>query len=150
VKGVLTKPADSTTYYAVANVWSNRDTSALMWIGFYNISRSVPTSTPELNKWDNRSSEIWINGELITPPHWARAGEKGNIENPLIDESYEYRAPTAVHMHQGWNQLLIKLPVGSFRSGNWENPIKWMFTAVFVKPSGRNFIGDDQFRYSTN
>ncbi|MFI5157457.1 MAG: family 20 glycosylhydrolase [Sphingobacteriales bacterium] len=150
VRGVLIKPADSTTYYAVANVWSTRDTSALMWIGFYNISRSVATPTPELNTWDNRSSEIWINGELISPPHWAHAGEKGNIENPLTDESYEYRAPTAVHMHQGWNQVLIKLPVGSLRSGSWKNPVKWMFTAVFVKPLGKNFTRNDQFTYSNN
>jgi len=150
VKSVLTKPADSITYYAVANVWSNRDTSALMWIGFYNISRSLPTSAPELNTWDNRNSEVWINGELIPPPHWARAGETEDLENPLMDESYEYRVPTAVHMRQGWNQILVKLPVGSFRSGNWKNPVKWMFTAVFVKPSGQNFIRDDQFTYSTN
>lgn len=150
VKSVLTNPVDSTTYYAFAKVWSNRDTTALMWIGFYNISRSVPTSTPALNTWDDRGSQIWLNDQIVSPPVWARVAQTGNIEKPLIDEGYEYRSPTVVTMHKGWNRILVKLPVGSFRSAKIQNPVKWMFTAVFVKALGNNFIADNQFSFSAN
>nr|MBB6138565.1 hypothetical protein [Mucilaginibacter sp. X5P1] len=33
--------------------------------------------------------------------------------------------------------------VGSFRSTENQNPVKWMFTAVFVKALGKDFIADD-------
>jgi len=150
VNGVLKKPEDSTTYYALASVWSKSDTTASMWIGFYNISRSVPTSTPELNTWDDRNSEITINGQLIAPPYWTHAGQTGNIEKPLIDEGYEYRTPTTVKLNKGWNKIMVKLPVGSFSKGKIQNPVKWMFTAVFVKPFGQGFIVDDNIKFADN
>lgn len=150
VSAALTKPKDSTTYYAFAKVWSNRDTTASMWIGFYNISRSVPTSTPALGTWDDRHSKLWINGQLVAPYHWARAGQFGNIEKPLVDEGYVYRKPTEVVLHQGWNTVLVKLPVGNFRAGVSQNPVKWMFTAVFVKPLGRGYVVDDGLRFAGN
>jgi hexosaminidase len=144
VKAVLSQPRDSTTYYAIAQIWSARDTTALMWIGFYNISRSVATASPALNTWDDRGSEIWINNKKIMPPIWTRPGGKGDLERPLTNEGYEYRPPAVVHLQQGWNKLLVKLPVGSFRSAKKQNPVKWMFTAVFVKPLGENFIANDE------
>ncbi|MES2276279.1 MAG: family 20 glycosylhydrolase [Bacteroidota bacterium] len=150
VESVLTKPRDSTTYYAASRIWSNSDTTALMWIGFYNISRSVPTSTPHLGTWDDRNSSIWINNQIINPPVWAHAGQVGDIEKPLVDESYEYRAPVKVKLHSGWNQLLVKTPVSSFNSAKTQNPVKWMFTAIFVKPLGQNYITDDQLRFFDN
>ncbi|MGZ3829843.1 MAG: family 20 glycosylhydrolase, partial [Mucilaginibacter sp.] len=150
VSAALSKPADSTTYYAFAKVWSDRDTTGSMWIGFYNISRSVPTSTPALGTWDDRHSKLWINGQPVAPYHWARAGRLGNIEKPLVDEGYEYRKPTEVNLHQGWNTVLVKLPVGSFRAGVSQNPVKWMFTAVFVKPLGKGYVIDDGLRLAEN
>ncbi|MES2429035.1 MAG: family 20 glycosylhydrolase [Bacteroidota bacterium] len=144
VEGVLDKVKDSTTCYAYTKVWSNQDTTSLMWIGFYNISRSVPTSTPQLRTWDDRKSEIWINHQLVAPPVWAHAGQVGNIEKPLVDEGYDYRRPIPVQLKMGWNQLMVKLPVGSFNSTKGQVPVKWMFTAVFVKPFGSNYLADDQ------
>ena len=82
-------------------------------------------------------SKIWLNGTLIEPYPFARAGQKGHAEVPLVDEGYEYREPTRVRLKQGWNQLLVKAPVGSFKS-EWQNPVKWMFTAVLVEADGEN------------
>lgn len=147
VKTVLPQPKDSTTYYAISHIWSARDTTALMWTGFYNISRSVATASPDLGTWDDRNSAIWINDKKITPPAWDRAGEKGDLEKPLTDEGYEYRPPTKVSLRKGWNTLKVKLPVGSFQLSKNQSPVKWMFTAVFVKAFGENFIADDQLLY---
>jgi len=147
VKAVLPQPKDSATYYAVNRVWSARDTTALMWIGFYNISRYTTTASPDLDIWDDRSSAVWINDKIITPPVWSRAGENGDLERPLTDEGYEYRSPTKVPLRKGWNTLRVKLPVGSFQSPKNQSPVKWMFTALFVKASGDNFIADDQLLY---
>jgi hypothetical protein len=58
-----------------------------------------------------------------------RGGQKGNSEIPLIDEGYEYRTPTKIKVHKGWNTVLIKAPVASTKS-EWQNPVKWMFTFV--------------------
>jgi lysophospholipase L1-like esterase len=144
VQSVLTSPKDSTTWYATTTVNARADTTASLWVGFYDISRSVNTSTPALHCWDARESRIWINSNLIPPPDWARAGGKGDAEQPLIDEGYTYRPPLKVHLHKGLNRILVKLPVGSFNGSSWQMPVKWMFTAVFVKPFGVNYITDEQ------
>lgn len=71
-----------------------------------------------------------VNGKKIAPPAWNRAGLPGNIEIPLTDEGYEYRMPTQVYFHKGWNTVLLKMPVAKFRGKDWQNPVKWMFTFV--------------------
>jgi lysophospholipase L1-like esterase len=123
---------ENSTVYAFRIVWSETNKEAKMWIGFNNISRSPATNTPPKGGWDDRKSRIWINNELIAPYSFARAGQKGDSETPLIDEGYEFRSPTVVQLKKGWNQILVKLPVGSFNA-EWQNPVKWMFTAVFVE-----------------
>ena len=79
----------------------------------------------------NGEGKIWVNGKLIAPPNWKRAGQKGHAEIPLIDEGYEYREPSKIYLQKGWNTILIKAPVGTFKSG-WNNPVKWMFTFIEV------------------
>ena len=98
------------------------------WIGFNDLSRSYFSDTPKEGSWDNRESKVWVNGHEIAPPHWKRAGMKGSSEVPLIDEGYSYRDPTKINLHKGWNEVLIKAPVGSFKATDWQNPVKWMFT----------------------
>lgn len=133
ISSVLSSPKDSTTWYAYSNHWSNADTSALMWIDFYNYSRSTASDSPKEGTWNNLQSKIWLNDSIISPPQWNRAGQKGNLEIPYTDEGYWYRAPIKVNLKKGWNQLLVKLPVGSFKEGVWHTPVKWMFTAAFVE-----------------
>jgi len=130
IKGVLKDPKENTTWYATRKVWSEQDTVKKFWIGFNNFSRSQAVDTPPAGQWDNHQSQIWVNGELIPPPNWLHAGQKGNLEIPLMDEGYEYRIPALVRFNRGWNTILVKVPIGNFAGKNWNNPEKWMFTCV--------------------
>ena len=132
IKGMLDSAKENTTWYAQTKVWSPVDRVQSFWIGFNNLSRSMATDSPPAGAWDNKGSAVWVNGNLIPPPQWIRGGQKGNLEIPLIDEGYAYRAPTKIFLKQGWNDVLIKVPVGSFKGKDWQNPVKWMFTFVQV------------------
>lgn len=132
IRGAIENPKEYTTWYAVTEIWSDEDKEKDFWIGFNNISRSPATDSPPLHAWDSKASEVWVNGNLVEPPRWKRAGQKGNAEIPLIDEGYEYREPTKIYLQKGWNKVLIKAPVGSFKGTDWQNPVKWMFTFVPV------------------
>lgn len=133
IDGVITNPKENTTWYAATQIWSNEDKAQDFWIGFNNFSRSYSTNSPDAGTWDERRSEVWVNGQLILPPHWKHAGQKGDLETPLTDEGYEYRKPSRVALKRGWNTILIKLPAGSFKGPDWNNPVKWMFTFLPVK-----------------
>ena len=130
IKGAIDKPKASTTWYATTQIWADEDGVKNFWIGFNNISRSPSTDSPPADGWDDKSSAVWVNGILIEPPHWLRAGQKGNSEIPLLDEGYEYRSPTKIFLKKGWNEILIKAPIGSFKGRDWQNPVKWKFTFV--------------------
>ena len=130
IKGTLTSPSENTTWYACTRVWSDRDTIRNSWIGFNNFSRSYITDSPPFGEWDLRQSRIWVNGQLVSPPVWSRPGAKGDLEQPLIDEGYEFRAPAMISLRKGWNTVLVKCPVGSFKGPNSSNPVKWMFSFV--------------------
>jgi hypothetical protein len=132
IKGALDQPKENTTWYATTKVWSEEEGIKKFWIGFNNLSRSPATDSPPKDAWDNKESEVWVNGNLIEPPHWKDAGQKGNSEIPLTDEGYEYREPSKIYLHKGWNDVLIKAPIGSFKGKDWQNPVKWMFTFVPV------------------
>lgn len=133
IKGAVENPTDSTTWYATTKIWADEDGVRNFWIGFNNISRSPATDSPPLDGWDSKCSAIWVNGKMVRSPDWLRAGQKGNSEIPLIDEGYEYRSPTKVYLNKGWNDVLIKAPVGSLKGEGWQNPVKWMFTFVEVE-----------------
>jgi len=130
IQSHLNNPEDSTTYYACGKIWSDEAGFKDFWVGFNNISRSPATDSPPVGEWDYKHSKVWVNEKPVEPPHWVRGGQKGNSEIPLVDEGYEYRAPTAIFLHKGWNTVLIKAPVGSFKGNDWQNPVKWMFTFV--------------------
>lgn len=130
IEGALSNPKGNTTWYAITKIWSDETAEKNFWIGFNNISRSPATDSPMPGTWDNHESKIWVNGKIINPPHWEHAGANGNAEVPLIDEGYEYREPTKILLNKGWNTVLIKAPIGSFKGKDWQNPQKWMFTCV--------------------
>jgi hexosaminidase len=133
IKGAVSNPEDSTTWYATTKIWSDEDGEQSFWIGFNNLSRSPATDAPPANAWDNKQSAVWVNGQLIQAPQWKHAGQKGNAELPLADEGYEYRTPVKVILKKGWNTVLMKAPVGAFKGKDWQNPVKWMFTFVPVQ-----------------
>lgn len=132
IKGALEQPGENSTWYAYRRVWSDRDTLRHAWIGFNDLSRSPATDSPPPGAWDAKQSAVWINGQLLPPPIWKRPGQKGDSEIPLIDQGYSYRQPSMVKLRRGWNDILIKAPVGSFKGKDWQNPVKWMFTFVIV------------------
>lgn len=141
VKGLLDKPEKNATYYAYNRYWSDIDTTAQMWIGFYDFSRSTWTAPLALNTWSTTESKIWLNGESIDPPQWQHAGQTVDAEIPYADENYYSRIPTPIKLKKGWNEVLVKVPVGSFNSGIWYSPIKWMFSAMIIEsdPASVNF-----------
>lgn len=128
IKGAVDEPKENSTFYATTKIWTDKAGEKSFWIGFNNISRSPATDSPPPDAWDNKNSEVWVNGKLIDPPKWKHAGMKGNGEWPLVDEGYEYRQPTKIYLNKGWNHVLIKAPVSSFKGKDWQNPAKWMFT----------------------
>jgi hexosaminidase len=132
IKGVVKNPEENTTWYAFTKIWSDEEKMQDFWIGFNDLSRSPATDSPEAGTWSNLQSGLWVNGSEVSPPAWERAGQKGNSEIPLTDEGYSYRAPTRILLHKGWNQVLIKAPVGTFKGKDWQNPVKWEFTFLPV------------------
>ncbi|HRO70346.1 MAG TPA: beta-N-acetylhexosaminidase, partial [Chitinophagaceae bacterium] len=132
IKGVLETPKENSTWYASTLIWSDEEKTGNFWIGFNNLSRSPATDSPKPGTWDNHQSKVWVNGKSIEPPRWKRGGQKGHSEIPLVDEGYEFREPTRITLKKGWNEVLIKSPIGSFKGKDWQNPEKWMFTFVPV------------------
>ncbi|RPE14354.1 beta-N-acetylhexosaminidase [Chitinophaga lutea] len=130
VTGVLPDPKENTTWYAVTKIWRDKAGTEDFWVGFNNFSRSPATDSPPANEWDEKKSAVWVNGIAVPPPHWKKAGQKGNSEIPLQDEGYESRVPTKVDLQKGWNIIKVKAPVGSFEGRDWQNPVKWMFTFI--------------------
>lgn len=132
ITGVIKDPKENTTVYASSKFWSDTDDWKDFWIGFNNLSRSPATDSPPEGAWDDKKSEVWVNGKIIVPPVWNHAGQKENSEVPLSDEGYEYRSPTKIYLQKGWNTIGIKAPVGTFKGKDWQNPVKWMFTFIEV------------------
>jgi hexosaminidase len=133
ISGALKDPQENTTWYARTKIWSDQDRIGNFWIGFYNMSRSPATDSPPVNAWDHKVSKLWVNNSVIDPPHWAHANQTGHAEIPLVDEGYEYRTPTAIALKKGWNTVVVKAPVGSFKARAAQHPTKWMFSFVEVK-----------------
>ncbi|MEO7315344.1 MAG: hypothetical protein ABIW47_09170, partial [Ginsengibacter sp.] len=142
----LSAPRQNTTWYAFTEFWADKDTTISMWIGFENILRSLANATPPKNEWDYKKSMLWINREIIMPPKWKNAGFslKSDLEVPLVDEGYYYRAPTRVDVKKGWNKVLVKLPlVMDEKVDPWQQ--RCMFSVMPVQPGE----GMNMERYET-
>lgn len=123
---------DSSTWYATRNIYADSAGYYPFWIGFNNISRSHKAPTPRAGTWDDKDSKVWVNGKEVAPPSWKFPGRiPKDLEEPLYDEGYEYREPTNIYLQKGWNRVLLKMPVKSFRSPG-DAPAKWMFTFIQV------------------
>jgi len=133
IKGAVDGAKENTTWYASTKIWADEAGEFPFWIGFYDLSRSPATNTPPLHQWDVKGSAVWVNGLLVPAPNWNRPGAKGDPEVPLIDEGYSYRAPSMIKLNKGWNTVLVKSPVGTFKAHDWQTPVKWMFTFLPIK-----------------
>ena len=110
-----------------------------MWLGTQNYGRSEQDLPPPAGKWDFRESRVWLNDTEILPPVWTNTHTVKSNEIPLGNENFEVRPPVSVHLKKGWNKVLLKLPVGKFSSSQ-VRLVKWMYTAVFVTPDGKDAV----------
>lgn len=132
IKGAIDSIKPNQIWYATTQIWSEENATKPFWIGFNNISRSPATDSPHAFAWNEHHATVMVNGTIIPPPEWKRAGQKGNAEIPLVDEGYEYREPTMIPLKKGWNDVRIKIPIGKLSGKDWQNPAKYMFTFVPV------------------
>ena len=130
IPGVIDSPKPNSTFYARSRIWSEKAEEKPFWIGFANLSRSYASDSPAEGTWDDLHSQVFVNGVKIPAPKWKHPGQKGGLELPLSDEGYSFREPSMIQLKAGWNDILIKLPVGDFKGKDWQNPTKWMFTFI--------------------
>ncbi len=124
------------TAYAFTRVYSPVDQVVGLQAETQNYSRSEPDVTPPAGKWDFRESRIVVNGHDVEPPVWTNRHEERRNEISLGNENFAAREPLKVELKKGWNDVMIKLPVGRFSTPE-TRLVKWMFTFVFTTPDGR-------------
>lgn len=132
-------PQPNHTAYAYTWVYSPHKQEVGLWACTQNYGRSEKDLPPPAGKWDYRESRFWLNGAEIQPPAWTATHTEKSNEIPLGNENFESRPPLPVTLNKGWNQVLIKLPVGAFTTPE-VRLVKWMFTCVFVTPDGENAV----------
>ncbi|PJE48120.1 MAG: beta-N-acetylhexosaminidase [Sediminibacterium sp.] len=132
IKGAIDSIKPNQVWYATTKIWSEENATQPFWIGFNNLSRSPATDSPPAFAWNEHNAIVTVNGGIVPPPVWKRAGQKGNAEIPLIDEGYEYREPAFIELKKGWNDVCIKIPIGKLSGKDWQNPAKYMFTCIPV------------------
>ncbi len=136
VPALLDDPQPNSTVYAFTDVISDRDQEVGLIFETQNYSRSESDLPPAQGTWDNRHSAISINGETIAPPVWLNDHSDANNEITLKNENASARQPIAVKLHKGTNRILIKLPVGKFRTRPQVRLVKWMFTCQLTTLDG--------------
>lgn len=112
------------TCYALTHIWSPKEQEMPTWIGFSGTSRSDRRGGPTASQGEWHQTKPWIrvNGIFIAPPVWKNPGLLvASNEIPFTDEDYFFRPPSSIHLKQGWNEILLKIP---HRRSDW----KWMFT----------------------
>jgi len=139
VPAFFENPEPNHTAYAYTWVFSPEAKQAGLFVGFQNYSRSESDLPPPQGQWDFQGSRIWLNDIEILPPVWENTHTRRSNEISLRNENWEARPPVQVSLEKGWNKVLIKLPVGAFTRPEIRL-VKWMFTAVFVTPDGRDAL----------
>lgn len=136
VPALLTNPQPNHTVYAMTRVFSPKRQTVGLQFETQNYSRSESDLPPPQGKWDYRESRLWINGNEIVPPVWESSHTKRDNEIPLTNENFSARPPLQVTLRKGWNDVMIKLPVGQFNDPR-TRLVKWMWTFVLTTPDGK-------------
>ncbi len=140
-------PNEEGTYYAYTQIWSPKEQTVGVWIGFHDWSRSAGRRGgpfPKDGEWHNTHPNVWLNGELLAAPKWDKPGLASNTEEiPFTDENYFFRQPSSIHLKKGWNEVLLKIPV---KKDTW----KRMFTFVPVQGHKGSVQEVHDLKYSTN
>ena len=138
--GCFDDPQPDHTVYARAKVWSPHEQQVGLLFETQNYSRTERDPMPPQGAWDFRGSRLWINGNEILPPVWVGNAEPADYQMPFGNANCVGRAPVPVTLEKGWNEVLVKLPVGAF-STKETRLVKWMFTCAFTTPDGRAAAG---------
>ncbi|MBR5018150.1 MAG: family 20 glycosylhydrolase [Bacteroidales bacterium] len=131
VTGYFKDPQPNSTVYAWRRVWSDSPRLARIWFETQNYSRTERDQAPPQGAWDWRGSRIWLNGVTLIPPVWIGDTGAVNWETPFGNENCTGRDPLRVQLKEGWNWILIKLPVGEFTTPE-VRLVKWMFTCAII------------------
>ncbi|MCU4174209.1 hypothetical protein [Carboxylicivirga sp. N1Y90] len=134
-------PQTNHTAYAYTWVYSPVQQDAGIYVRFQNYGRSEKDLPPPQGKWDYKESRIWLNDTEIMPPVWENTHSELSNEVSLRNENWEGRPPISITLNKGWNKVLLKMPVGKFKSDEIRL-VKWMFNAVIVTPEGRDALED--------
>lgn len=123
--------ATSSTAYALTYIHSPRDQEVPFWIGFEfkATSNRRYRGIPKQGEWDANGGKVWINDSPVNPPQWKNPGKfnhwwantwhTSTQEIPYIDEEFYWtRPPTKISLKQGWNKLLLKIPI-TYSAQNW-------------------------------
>ena len=142
--GLVPNASENSTVYATAWVHSDAATTAGLIFETQNYSRSEADVAPQQGTWDYKGSRLWVNGEAIAPPRWQNAVGQRNIDLPLDNENAASRPPLQIQLQKGWNQILIKLPIGRFTLPEIRLN-KWMFAAAITTPDGSKALPNLQY-----
>ena len=123
---------------------SDAATTAGLIFETQNYSRSEADVAPQQGTWDYKGSRLWVNGEAIAPPRWQNAVGQRNIDLPLANENAASHPPLQIQLQKGWNQILIKLPIGRFTLPEIRLN-KWMFAAAITTPDGSKALLNLQY-----
>ena len=137
VAGYFPDPQPNHTVYARARVWSPRKQTVGLLFETQNYSRSERDTTPPDGAWDFRGSRIWVNRTEILPPFWTGSKGKPDRQVPFGNENAAGRPVQPLRLQKGWNEILVKLPVGAFSTPE-TRLVKWMFTCALTTPDGRS------------
>ena len=134
VPSFYSDPLPDHTTFAYTWVYSPVAREAGLIFSTHNYGRSERDASPPPGKWDYSESRVWFNGKPVEPPEWKRPGFiPEDLETPYMDENFWNRPPVAISLNEGWNSIVMKLPVGSFSTPE-TRLVKWMFTAMVVEP----------------
>ena len=118
------------------------------WVGFHTYGRSEKDASPPAGQWGYNGSNVWVNDCELQPPNWEVPGlHPVDHEVVYTNEPYENRPPLPIQLKEGWNKVLIKVPVGSFHTADYRL-VKWLFTFVLVRPNGLNDEAADGLVFS--
>ena len=136
VAGYYDEPQPDRTVYARTKIWSPRRQKVGLLFETQNYSRSERDPIPPQGAWDYRHSRLWLNSAEILPPEWTGNQKPADYQEPFGNANCTGRAPLPVMLNKGWNEVLIKLPVGAFSTPE-NRLVKWMFTCAFTTLDGR-------------
>ena len=139
VPGFYKEPKENHTAYASTWVWSPKTQEVGLWASTQDYSRSEKDLAPPQGEWDYKESKIYLNDEPIAPPVWENKHNNLSNEITLKNENFVARPPLTVTLNEGWNKVLLKLPIGKFATREIRLQ-KWMFTFVFVTPDGNQAV----------